>query len=324
MKLSIIISNRNDIVMLNITLNNAIEMLKTIDMDGEIVIVDNSDQKFYELMPIAYPTGWLKNGWVRVFRQEEPGFTTARMTAAKEAKGEYIFCVDSHVLFGLNTLKDSIDFMDRHKDDEKLGFGHPPIRWAHQGPAAVKHTLKVSDRGLPNGGWDCSYSKERRMFWKFMPWICRREWFLDTLRGYGTHATERLSWGGAEQLMQVKSLMLGYENWAIPTDPVMHIGPYTPDVIKTGQYKYRTYTANGNKPHGFGLLVAFAVLGGPITGKAHCQLNLKQFVNRHKFAPLERWDEVWEMSKAEHKWLEERKVWDYEKLLREKPWTIDD
>lgn len=309
--------------MLNVTLNNAIEMLKTIDMNGEIVIVDNSDQKFYELMPIAYPVGWLKNGWVRVFRQEEPGFTTARMEAAKQAKGEYIFCVDSHVLFGLNTLRDSLDFMERHKDDEKLGFGHPPIRWAHQGPAAVKHTLKVSDKGLPNGGWDCAYSKERRMFWKFMPWICRREWFLNTLRGYGTHATERLSWGGAEALMQVKSLMLGFENWAIPTDPVIHIGPYTPEVIKTGQYKYRTYGANGNKPHGFGVLVAYAVLGGPIVGKVHAQRGQQQFENRHKFKPLSRWDEVWEMSKPEHEWLQERKVYDYEQLLLEKPWEID-
>jgi hypothetical protein len=310
--------------MLNVTLNNAIEMLKTIDMDGEIVICDNSDPKFYELMPIAYPTGWLKNGWVKVIRQEEPGFTTARHAAAEAAQGEYIFCVDSHVLFGLNTLRDSIDFMERHKDDEKLGFGHPPIRWAHQGPAAVKHTLKISDKGLPNGGWDCAYSKERRMFWKFMPWICRREWFLNTLRGYGTHATERLSWGGAEQLMQVKSLMLGYENWAIPTDPVAHIGPYTPDVIKTGQYKYRTYGAHGNKPHGFGVLVSYAVHGGPVVGKAHAQLGMRQFVNRHKFKPLERWDEVWEMAKPEYEWLNERKVYGYEQLLREKPWTIDD
>lgn len=324
MKLSIIISNRNDIVMLNVTLNNAIEMLKTINMDGEIVIVDNSDPKFYELMPIAYPVGWLKNGWVRVFRQEEPGFTTARMKAAEEAKGEYIFCVDSHVLFGLNTLKDSLDFMERHKDDEKLGFGHPPIRWAHQGPAAVKHTLKISDKGLPNGGWDTAYSKERRMFWKFMPWICRREWFLNTLRGYGTHATERLSWGGAEQLMQVKSLMLGYENWSIPTDPVIHIGPYTPEVIKTGQYKYRTYGPNGNKPHGFGVLVAYAVLGGPVVGRNHAQLGWRQFVNRHKFKPMDRWDEVWEMSKPEYEWLQERKVYGYEQLLIERPWTIDD
>jgi glycosyltransferase involved in cell wall biosynthesis len=320
MKLSIIISNRNDIVMLNVTLNNAIEMLKTIGGDGEIVICDNSDQKFYELMPIAYPTGWLKRGLVRVFRQEEPGFTTARMTAAKEAKGEYIFCVDSHVLFGLNTLRDSVDFMDRRAGDASLGFGHPPIRWAHQGPAAIKHTLKVSDVGLPNGGWDCAYTKERKMFWKFMPWICRREWFLDTLQGYGTHAWERMSWGGAEELMQVKSLMLGYDNWAIATDPVAHIGPYTPSVVKTGQYKYRTYGAHGNFPHGFGVLCARYIVAGPELGYQLSKAGEEQFVNRHKIKIDDYWDKVAKVSHKEYEWLDKNKKYSYMELINEKPW----
>ena len=323
MKLSIIISNRNDIVMLNVTLNNAIEMLKTIgEGQGEIVICDNSDKKFYELMPIAYPVGWLKQGLVRVIRQEDPGFTTARMTAAKESKGEYIFCVDSHVLFGLNTLRDSVDFMERHRSDPHLGFGHPPIRWAHQGPAAVKHTLKVSDDNLPNGGWDCTYTTERKMFWKFMPWICRRDWFLDTLQGYGTHAWERMSWGGAEQLMQVKSLMLGYENWAIPTDPVIHIGPYTPEVIKTGQYKYRTYGAHGNFPHGFGVLVANYVCMGPELGYKLSKAGEVKFKNRHKFNIDDYWDKVVKVSHKEYEWLNANKKYSYMELITQKPWEL--
>lgn len=320
MKLSIIISNRNDIVMLNVTLNSAIEMLKTIDMDGEIVIADNSDQKFYELMPIAYPVGWLKKGYVRVYRQEDPCFTSARMLAAEKAQGEYIFCVDSHVLFGLNTLRDSLDFMERHKDDPNLGFGHPPIRWAHQGPAAVKHTLKISDNGLPNGGWDCAYDTERKMFWKFMPWICKRDWYLNTLRGYGTHATAMMSWGGAEQLQQIKSLMLGYENWAIPTDPIAHIGPYTPEVVKTGQYKYRTYGRNGNFPHGFGVLAAYYVCGGPDVGYQHAKLGEEAFTNRHKIKVDDYWGKVAEVSHEEYEWLQKHKKYDYLQLLNERPW----
>lgn len=323
MKLSIIISNRNDIVMLNVTLNNAIEMLKTVKGGGEIVICDNSDQKFYELMPIAYPVGWLKKGLVRVVRQEEPGFTTARMTAAKEAKGEYIFCVDSHVLFGLNTLCDSVDFMDRHKLNQNLGFGHPPIRWAHQGPAATKHTLKPSPTLASNGGWDCVYTEERKMFWKFMPWICRREWFLDTLQGYGTHAWHNMSWGGAEELMQTKSLMLGYENWAIPTDPVAHIGPYTPAVIATGQYKYRTYGRHGNFPHGFGVLCARYIYGGPELGYQICKNAEDQFKNRHKIAVDDYWGKVKEIAHPEYEWLNKRKKYDYLTLINDKPWTKD-
>ena len=76
--------------------------------------------------------------------------------------------------------------------------------------------------------------------------------------------------------------MLGYENWAIITNPVIHIGPYTPEVIKTGQYKYRTYTANGNYPHGFGVLVTYAALGGPKVGYKHAKIGEAAFFNRHK------------------------------------------
>ena len=320
MKLSIIISNRNDIVMLNVTLNNALEMMKTVDGDCEVVICDNSDPRFYKLMPIAYPNGWLKKGLVRVFHEDEPSFTHARMVAAREAKGEYIFCVDSHVLFGLNTLKDSVSFMDRHKDDKMLGFGHPPIRWAHQGPAATKHALKVSPLGLPNGGWDRAYTKERKIYWKFMPWICRREWFLDTLKGYGTHATEKISWGGAEQLMQVKSLMLGYENWSIPTDPVIHIGPYTPDVVKLGHYKYRTYSKNGNFPHGFGVLVGYYVTAGDKEGYKLAEAGEEQFKNRHKFDFRTRWDDVKRVSEPEYQWLAKRAKYTYAELIEQRPW----
>jgi len=322
MKLSIIISNRNDIVMLNVTLNNAIEMLKTIDMDGEIVICDNSDPNIYKLMPIAYPNGWLKKKWVRVIRQEEPCFTSARMTAAKEAKGEYLFCVDSHVLFGLNTLRDSIAFMDSRKDDEKLGFGHPPIRWAHQGPAAIKHTLRVSPEGLPNGGWDCGYTKTQKMYWKFMPWICRRDWYLNTIKGYGTHANAMLSWGGAETIQQVKSLMMGFENWAIHTDPVIHIGPYTPEVVKTGQYKYRTYSANGNFPHGFGVLASYMVIAGEKLGYQMAKKGEASFTARHNIAVDTYWRQAIEVGKAEHEWLMSVKKYTYPELIVQKPWTV--
>lgn len=306
--------------MLNVTLNNAIEALKTIDTPTEIVVCDNSDPKFYELIHIACPVGFIKKHNVRIIRQEEPCFTSARMRAAEAAKGEYIFCVDSHVLFGQNTLRDSVEFMDRHRDNKTLGFGHPPIRWAHQGPAAVKHVLKVSDKGLPNGGWDCVYTKERVMYWKFMPWICRRDWYLNTLKGYGTHSDEMISWGGAELLQQVKSLMLGYENWAIITDPIAHIGPYTPAVVKTGQYKYRTYAANGNKPHGFGVLLAYAVLGGPEVGYKHAKLGEEPFYNRHKIKVDDYWADAVHMSTNEYNWIQERKKYDYLELLETKPW----
>lgn len=321
MKLSIIISNRNDIVTLNITLNNAIESLKSLDCESEIVVCDNSDPKFKDLLGIACPVGFIKKHNVRIIHQTAPCFTSARMRAAEAAKGDYVFCVDSHVLFGNNTLRNSINFMDRHSSDSLLGFGHPPIRWAHQGPAGIKHTLKISPKSLPNGGWECAYAKERKMFWKFMPWICRRDWYLNTLKGYGAHSDHMISWGGAELLQQVKSLMLGYENWSIISDPVIHIGPYTPAVIATGQYKYRTYAANGNKPHGFGILLAYVVIAGPEFGHELAKAGEEQFINRHKIKVDDYWDEAVRLGASEHEWLMKNKKYTYSELIERKPWN---
>lgn len=50
MKLSITIPNRNDTVMLGITVRSALEGLKAIDGDGEIIIVDNSDQDIWKVI----------------------------------------------------------------------------------------------------------------------------------------------------------------------------------------------------------------------------------------------------------------------------------
>jgi len=309
--------------MLNVTLNSCIEMMKSLDCESEIILCDNSDKRMYELMPVAYPTSWLRKKIVKVIRQESPCFTSARHKAAEVATGEYIFCVDSHILMGYNTLRDSVNFMDKHKDNKNSGFGHPPIRWAHQGQPAIRYLLKISPAGLPNGGWDVDtvFDHDQQMFWKFMPWICRREWFLNTLKGYGTHAEAMLSWGGAELLMQMKSLMLGYENWAIYTDPIAHIGPYTPEVIKTGQYKYRTYGPSGNYPHGFGELVAHYVTAGPDLGYKQAKLGEESFKNRFKVAVDTLWGGVEKVARPEYEWLQEHKHYDYLELLENKPWT---
>lgn len=320
MDLSVIMSNRNDLVVYNITLNSVVESMKSLNFECEVVVVDNSDPALHALMPIMCPVGFQRHHNVRTYHQDQPCFTSSRMLAAEKAKGRYIFCVDSHVLFGNRLLQDSYDFMERHKDDIDLGFGHPPIRWAHQGPAGTKHALKISDEGLPNGGWDTAYREESKMFWKFMPWICRRDWYLDTLKGYGTHSDHHMSWGGAEQLQQVKALMLGYTNWAIPTDPLIHIGPYTPDVVKTGQYKYRTYGKNGNFPHGFGILASYVVLMGPEVGYKYAKAGEEKFFNRHKIAVDNYWEKAVEVGLPEFEWLDKRKLYSYEELIKLKPW----
>jgi hypothetical protein len=158
------------------------------------------------------------------------------------------------------------------------------------------------------------------MYWKFMPWICRKDWYLNTIKGYGTHSNAMLSWGGAETIQQVKSLMMGFDNWAIATDPVIHIGPYTPEVVKTGQYKYRTYSANGNYPHGFGVLASYMVLAGDKLGYELAKKGEKAFTARHHIEVDKYWKEAVKVGKAEYEWLDSVKKYSYPELIEARPW----
>ena len=62
-KVSIIISNRNDVAMLAVTVRSCLEELKPLGPNaGEIVIVDNSDIAAYNLLKSALPTGYCREG----------------------------------------------------------------------------------------------------------------------------------------------------------------------------------------------------------------------------------------------------------------------
>ena len=318
MKLSIIISNRNDVVLLNITLRSAIEALVPFRNDGEIVVVDNSNKKQWEALPAVIPHGYRRSKKIRLYRQEEPCFTAARMEAVRQAKGEYIFCVDSHVLFGHDQLKDCVHFMDHHAPPE-IGFGHPPLSWSHQGEVAKRWTLRVSDNGTAWGQWaEKGYRQHGKMFWKFMPWICRRDWYLNELQGYGSHARYYLGWGGAELLQQVKSLMLGYENWAIATRPTIHIGPFKNLAKDADNYRYRTYSASGQYP-GVGVYTAFFVFLGE-DGIIEAKKTENRLIEKHNMDLEKGWPLARAFGKDEHDSLKQRRKYTYHQLLAQKPW----
>lgn len=316
MKVSIIISNRNDLVMLNVTLRSAIEAMIPFGDQAEIVLVDNSDEeKWKKGIPAVIPQDYIRRKQIRIFRQEFPCFTEARMEAARQATGEYLFCVDSHVLFGYNTLVDAVNFMDNEAPDN-IAFGHPPICWAGQGEVGKRWTLGISDRGTPWGNWARKgYREHGKMFWKFMPWICRRDWYLNTLNGYGSHAVYGLGWGGAEMLQQFKALMLGYENWALAIRPVIHIGPYGGLAQGLDTYKYRTYGANGKYP-GIGVFVAFYVFLGE-DGIEEAKKVEDRTNRRHGVTVEKHWDLARQFGKAEHEWLQANQKYSYHQLLEE-------
>lgn len=330
MKLSIIISNRNDTVMLSITVRSCIEALRPLGLKNcEIIIADNSDEKSRRLLKSVIPEGYVRERIVKIFYQDFPCLFTARELAIKKSSGEYILCVDSHMLIGHNMFKDLVSFMDRHRSDKDLGFAHAPINWAHQHERASKHDRDMTVNEL--GNWNSKYEKERTITWKGMPWICRREWFLGReqgLNGYGALSRHKLSWGGGDMHIGIKPWLLGFKNWAVPCAPGIHIGPYPkidsikgdPNSTKVGAGKYRLYGNSGIGPHGIGFLVSCYVLGG------------LSMMNRNKNAIIERfgryidvnkeWANAIKYGEEERNWLNEHKIISFNNLLKESPWDI--
>src|SRR5574343_944727 len=130
-KISVVISNRNDTVMLSVTVRSALEALKAIKpLTGNVVIVDNSDEHIYNSLDSFIPKRYCDSGQVKIVRQDFPCLFTAREKAAEVSTAEYILCVDSHIIFGHNMIKDIVSFMELKSTDESLAFAHAPISWA--------------------------------------------------------------------------------------------------------------------------------------------------------------------------------------------------
>lgn len=332
-KVSVIISNRNDVAMLAVTVRSCIEELKPLGPKaGDIIICDNSDEHAYKLLNSALPTGYCRDGVLKILRQDFPCLFSARETAIKASESEYIICLDSHMIVGRDMILDLVNFMDRHKDDPTIGFGHAPISWAHQHERNSKHDRDVSHHEL--GPWGLVRDKECTITWKGMPWICRREWFMDKengIGGYGALAEHQVSWGGGDMHIGVKPWLLGFKNWAVPTSPGIHIGPFPKidrvkgathgaKVAKAGDgYRYRLYARSGNFPHTFGFLVACYILGGEPMMKRNKKMLKERF---GPFMESEKWwNTAIEIGTDEKKWLDSKKIMTFEQFIKDKPWN---
>lgn len=330
-KVSIIISNRNDIAMLTVTVRSCIEELRPLGKGGgEIIIVDNSDKDAYRSLGSALPMGYAREKILRIYRQEFPCLFSARELAVEKAIGDYIICLDSHMLVGRNMIKKLVSFMDRQNGNNVVGFAHAPISWAHHHESHARHDRDVSVSEL--GPWGGVHKVEKKMTWKGMPWICRREWFLDQgegLGGYGALAKHRVSWGGGDMHIGVKSWLLGFQNWAVPCNPGIHIGPFPKKGDKSGKTasmtddvndyeKYRRYSVSGNFPHTFGFLVSCYVLGGEPMMARNKEILRNRFgcyIDSDKW-----WTKAIEIGEEEKRWLDSRKVMTFEEFLEKKPW----
>jgi len=330
-KLSIIIANRNDTAMLSVTVNSCIEELRPLGLNNcEIIICDNSDSAVYKQLSSCLPIKYIKDNLLKVTRQNFPCLFTARETAAKHASGTYICCIDSHMVIGRDMFVDLVKFMDERKDDSTLGFAHAPLRWAHHHESNAVHDRDMSINEL--GDWNKSYKTPRTITWKGIPWICRREWFLDKengLGGYGSLSEHRISWGGGDMHIGIKPWLLGFKNWAVPTNSAIHIGPFpklnrssdssvTADSAPGNGYRYRLYGNSGNYPHAFGFLVSCYVLGG----EKMMSRNKKMISERFgRYIDIDKWwFKAMEVGQGEKAWLDDRKIMTFEQLLERKPW----
>jgi glycosyltransferase involved in cell wall biosynthesis len=314
--------------MLSVTIRSCIEALRPLGLENcEIVIADNSDEPTYKLLNSVIPQQYVKENLIKIVRQPFPCLFTARELAAKNSSGKYILCLDSHMLIGHNMFLDLVNFMERNSDNKKLGFAHAPINWAHQHESKSRHDRDMSTHEL--GDWGIKYEEERKITWKGMPWICRKEFFLETIKAYGALSQHKLSWGGGDMHIGIKPWLLGYENWAVPTTPGIHIGPF-PN-IDTGKdnsitkvsnaknpLRYRLYAKSGNGPHTVGFLVSCYVLGGEAMMKRNEKAIKKRF---GKFLNLEAWwNRAIHFGKDEKRWLDANKTMSFSELLKTKPW----
>lgn len=320
--------------MLAVTIRSVIESFKSLPFKAEIVVADNSDAEAYEMLKGALPAGYKRDGTLKVYRQDFPCLFSARELAATKAAGDYILCLDSHMLVGHNMIADLVDFMERYSSDSTLGFAHAPICWAHHHETTSKHDRDMSVNEL--GDWNKSYDYERTITWKGMPWICRRNWFLDKdtgLNAYGALSDHHISWGGGDMHIGIKPWLLGFKNWAVPTSPGIHIGPF-PKVDRGAdgnstavadfrqQNKYRLYSKSGNYPHTFGFLVSCYVLGGEEMMKRNEKAiteRFGKFINVRKW-----WDKAIELGQGERKWLTQHQKLTFSQLLEQKPWETKD
>jgi len=321
-KLSVIISNRNDLAMLSVTVRSCIEELRPLGLENcEIIIVDNSNENFYKLLSSVIPTGYVKERLIKVYRQDFPCLFTARDLAVEKASAQYISCVDSHMIIGRDMFLDLYNFMEKNKDDKTLAFAHAPISWSHQHERSAKHDRDMSINEL--GNWGSAYKTPRTITWKGMPWICRRSLWQD-INGYGALSQHKLSWGGGDMHIGIKPWMLGLKNYAVPTNPGIHIGPFpnidrdSDDSSVTKIGAYRLWSKSGQGPATLGFLVSCYVLGGEpmmLRNKAAINERFGKYLNVDM-----NWDKAIAFGKDEKAWLDQRKVFTFEDLLSQKPW----
>ena len=296
--------------MLSVTVLSIVEAMRADGIDGEIVVVENSDPEIHEAAKSCI-AGQVKEGMVRIIRLDQPSIAKAIHLAHQEARGEFIFYTDAHTLIGAGTFKAMLNFFNRH-DGEPIGFLNAPIQWAHRSSTTKRSHMSVDSS--PLGAWAGAtcVQKEQKVPWKGMPYMIRKS-VWDDIGGLGCCDEHGLGWGVLAYL-GIKTWILGYENWAIPDGVVYHFGEW-PENVKPFA-KYRTYQDGGKKP-GLAKAVALYVFGGDeMVAQNFTSAGLNKFFSTADEA-IEASRQIGHRERAE---LAPRFKRTFQQLLSERPW----
>lgn len=305
MKLSIIISERNDPFGTLITIRSLMEDLKSCDFNAEIIVVDNSDdkEKLKTFKDIA--SGFIHRKEIKLLEQSYQCLFNARELGVNNSTGKYIMVVDSHCLMYYETIKQMIE---RYESTPNIGmlFGSMCYSRAHEVDAFVDRDVK-SFRPIRL----CA-SKHDLTFFKIplrsMPYIISRS-IWDEMKGYEPLSSKRLVWGGGDFLISLKPLILGYDNYVLTTAGVIHLGPFNDKGFFTD-----TFIHDSGGPHRYvGMLTAAYVIGGESLLERRfeiLQTRYKGDLNRLKFLALENGAEF-------RRWFKTVQKRDYDDICRE-------
>lgn len=301
MKLSVIISERDDPVGTMITVRSVIEELKSCDFDGEVVVVDNSTDKYKSKALVDILKDHMQTNEVKLFTQSFQCLFSARDAGVKNAFGEYIMVLDSHCLLYKDTLKSMISFADSTPNLGML-FGSMCYSKAHSDDGFVDRDVRTF---VPIR--KCAYPSDQKVFkipLRSMPYMISRDLYT-FMRGYAPLSTHKLAWGGGDFLISFKPLLLGYDNWILTDYGAVHLGPFSDRGWFAGSFIFK------GSPYGrhLGMLTAAYVIGG----EQLLNTRKEQLCHRRGIpSELNRMQsQAVEYGAAEHRWIESNKKISY-------------
>lgn len=304
--ISVIISCRNEVVGTLITMRSAMEEFKN-GLNGEVVICDNSDNHRYpKAIKQKYNNSeWIKNEEVKFLTQSFPCLFTAREKAINAAEGKFILIVDSHCIFG----KDSIREMLRTAKQPNIGFVYGLMNFSRN------HELEsYCDRDIENflGIRLYEYPNKPTTFeipFRGMPFLCSKA-FFQRIKGYGTLSELKLTWGDGDFILGLKSALLGYKNLINTNASVIHLGPF-----KNSQYFPKSFIRESGSqyPKRFEMLLSAYIIGG----EELLTKRIKQLSQRLKYQISGNdYNLATQLGAKERKWLLENATLTYNDLVK--------